>query len=54
MPYASADGVKLYYEECGKGLPVILVHEFAGDMRSWEPQDPKPVCHPRLHHIPGE
>jgi pimeloyl-ACP methyl ester carboxylesterase len=39
MPHASAaDGVKLYYEESGSGTPVIFVHEFAGDHRSWEPQ----------------
>jgi pimeloyl-ACP methyl ester carboxylesterase len=39
MPYATTDdGVKLYFEETGSGTPVIFVHEFAGDMRSWEPQ----------------
>ncbi len=39
MPYAIADdGVKLYYEETGAGAPVIFVHEFAGDLRSWEAQ----------------
>ena len=39
MPYAvTDDGVKLYYEETGSGTPVIFVHEFAGDQRSWEPQ----------------
>jgi hypothetical protein len=27
-----------YYEETGKGRPLILVHEFAGDLRSFEPQ----------------
>lgn len=32
------DGVKLYYEESGAGTPVVFVHEFAGDLRSWEPQ----------------
>ena len=32
------DGVNLYYEETGQGTPVIFVHEFAGDCRSWEPQ----------------
>jgi pimeloyl-ACP methyl ester carboxylesterase len=32
------DGVKLYYEECGAGTPIVFVHEFAGDHRSWEPQ----------------
>jgi pimeloyl-ACP methyl ester carboxylesterase len=39
MPYATTDdGVRLYFEETGSGNPVILVHEFAGDLRSWEPQ----------------
>ena len=32
------DGVDLYYESTGSGAPVVFVHEFAGDMRSWEPQ----------------
>ncbi|MCY4064757.1 MAG: alpha/beta fold hydrolase, partial [Rhodospirillaceae bacterium] len=39
MPYATADdGMRLYYEETGSGTPVVFVHEFAGDMGSWEPQ----------------
>ena len=44
MPYAEADGVKLYYvdvrgESAGAdATPVIFVHEFAGDHRAWEPQ----------------
>jgi pimeloyl-ACP methyl ester carboxylesterase len=39
MPYAAADdGVKLYYEETGAGVPVIFVHEFASDLKSWEAQ----------------
>ena len=39
MPYATTDdGVRLYFEETGSGCPVILVHEFAGDLRSYEPQ----------------
>ena len=32
------DGVSLYYEEAGSGMPIVFVHEFAGDHRSWEPQ----------------
>jgi pimeloyl-ACP methyl ester carboxylesterase len=32
------DGVRLYYEEVGSGTPLVFVHEFAGDHRSWEPQ----------------
>ena len=39
MPYVTADdGVRLYYEEAGKGFPVIFAHEFGGDHRSYEPQ----------------
>jgi pimeloyl-ACP methyl ester carboxylesterase len=39
MAYAPTDdGVRLYYEEVGAGVPVVFVHEFAGDHRSWEPQ----------------
>ena len=39
MPYITTDdGVKLHYEETGGGTPVVFVHEFAGDARSWEPQ----------------
>ena len=37
MPYATADdGVRLYYEESGSGAPILFIHEFAGDHRSWE------------------
>jgi pimeloyl-ACP methyl ester carboxylesterase len=32
------DGVRLHYEEAGSGAPLVFVHEFAGDGRSWEPQ----------------
>jgi len=39
MPTLTTDDeVKLYYEEAGAGTPVVFVHEFAGDHRSWEPQ----------------
>ena len=39
MPYATArDGTQLYYEEAGRGTPIVFVHEFSGDHRSWEPQ----------------
>jgi pimeloyl-ACP methyl ester carboxylesterase len=39
MGYATTDdGVRLYYEDTGEGVPIVFVHEFAGDHRSWEPQ----------------
>ncbi len=39
MAYVNTDdGVKLFYEDTGSGLPIVFAHEFAGDYRSWEPQ----------------
>jgi pimeloyl-ACP methyl ester carboxylesterase len=32
------DGTRLFYEEAGQGTPVVFVHEYAGDFRTWEPQ----------------
>jgi pimeloyl-ACP methyl ester carboxylesterase len=32
------DGVALYAESTGTGQPLLFIHEFAGDHRSWEPQ----------------
>jgi pimeloyl-ACP methyl ester carboxylesterase len=39
MPHITTDdGVKLFYQEVGAGIPIVFVHEFAGDCRSWEAQ----------------
>ena len=38
MPYIKSNGVKLYYEETGKGYPIVFVHEFGSDLREWEQQ----------------
>jgi pimeloyl-ACP methyl ester carboxylesterase len=39
MPTLTTDDrVRLYYEEAGSGTPIVFVHEFGGDHRSWEPQ----------------
>src|SRR6266850_6389922 len=38
MPFARANGASLYYEATGTGFPLVFVHEFGGDYRSWEPQ----------------
>lgn len=32
------DGISLYYEEAGAGTPIIFIHEFGGDLRSYEAQ----------------
>lgn len=34
----TSDGVWLHVEQTGEGFPVLFLHEFAGDHRSWEPQ----------------
>jgi pimeloyl-ACP methyl ester carboxylesterase len=39
MPHLTTDdGVRLFYEEAGSGYPIVFVHEFAGDYRSYETQ----------------
>jgi pimeloyl-ACP methyl ester carboxylesterase len=38
MPIARVNGIELYYEESGRGFPLVWSHEFGGDHRSWEPQ----------------
>jgi len=39
MPHLTTDdGVKLFYEETGGGIPIVFIHEFAGDYRSYEMQ----------------
>ena len=34
----TADGVALHTESVGSGDPILFIHEFAGDHRTWEPQ----------------
>lgn len=38
MSYVTSDSIQLYVESTGTGVPIIFVHEFAGDFRSWESQ----------------
>jgi pimeloyl-ACP methyl ester carboxylesterase len=39
MPHLKTDdGINLFYEDTGSGIPIVFVHEFAGDYRSWESQ----------------
>ncbi len=40
------DGTRLHVEEQGSGPPLLFIHEFAGDHRSWAPQ----VAHFRSTH----
>jgi len=38
MPDASINGIRLHFEAYGHGVPLVFVHEFAGDSDSWDPQ----------------
>ena len=38
MPVAKLNGVELSYSLTGSGAPLIFVHEFGGDQRSWDSQ----------------
>ena len=38
MPYVQSEGARLYYEVAGTGTPIVFVHEFSGDLWSWEKQ----------------
>ena len=38
MPMESVNGVDLYWEQTGQGAPLVWLHEYGADLRSWEPQ----------------
>src|SRR5919201_2457655 len=44
MPHASVNGVELFYQTAADGEPVVFVHEYAGDHRSWDPQVSACAC----------
>jgi pimeloyl-ACP methyl ester carboxylesterase len=35
MPYAENQGVKVYYEVEGSGVPIVLQHSFTGSLNRW-------------------
>lgn len=38
MPFAVSEGVKIFFEETGKGDSLVFLHEYGGDHRSWQDQ----------------
>ncbi|HVJ55732.1 MAG TPA: alpha/beta hydrolase [Aliidongia sp.] len=38
MPFVERQGVRLHYDESGRGYPLLFVHEFGSDAREWEQQ----------------
>ena len=37
MPIAHLNNIDLYYEEYGKGTPLVLIAGLASDSQSWQP-----------------
>jgi pimeloyl-ACP methyl ester carboxylesterase len=48
MPYAPINGIDLYYEDHGKGFPVVLAHGAGGNHFSWWQQVPQFSRHYRV------
>jgi pimeloyl-ACP methyl ester carboxylesterase len=38
VPYARGQGARIHFQEVGHGPPILFLHEFAGDTRSWDDQ----------------
>lgn len=38
MPYIDRDGVRIYYEDEGRGPALLLTHGYSATLRMWEPQ----------------
>jgi pimeloyl-ACP methyl ester carboxylesterase len=38
MPYVETSGARIFYQITGQGTPIVFVHEFGGDHRSWDDQ----------------
>ena len=39
--FATINGLKIYYEESGKGIPVILLHHFFATASQWKTYVPE-------------
>jgi 3-oxoadipate enol-lactonase len=48
VPYAPVNGIELYYEENGKGFPLVLAHGAGGNHLSWWQQVPEYARHHRV------
>ena len=46
--FRTSDGVRIYYEEHGTGLPIVLAYGIGGNARMWEPNVPALAARHRL------
>lgn len=37
VPYIRSNGIRLYYETCGRGPQMLLIHGLGNDLREWQP-----------------
>src|SRR3989304_2205190 len=53
MPYArTTDRIKIYYEDHGRGFPLVLAYGIGGNAGRWDPHAAAPPAKSRL--VPGE
>ena len=38
MPTVTLNGIDVYYEQCGQGDPVLLIHGLGSSTEDWDPQ----------------
>ncbi|HYL80075.1 MAG TPA: alpha/beta hydrolase [Candidatus Acidoferrum sp.] len=48
MPFASTNGIATYYETCGAGEPLVLLHNDALSLAVWQRLAPHLAAHSRL------
>ncbi len=48
MPYARVNGIRMYYEEHGRGTPLVLIMGYGDDCRKWARQVPAFARHHRV------
>lgn len=46
--FVSINGIEMYYESCGEGSPLVLLHQFGGSSQTWKEFVPELSKHYRL------
>ena len=48
MPYVPTRDINTYYEEAGRGEPLVLIRGLGSDLQAWAPQAPELAKHFRV------
>ncbi len=51
MPVLERDGTRIYFDEAGSGLPVVLLHSFLCSGAMWRQQVPRLAQHGRIVNV---